>query len=280
MTRSNLALLLVLPLVTACAPRGGGGGGGDSDGDLLTDSFEIEIGTDPSDPDSDGDGYTDAEEHFTFFSPRNVEDFPYVGKYARGPLWRGEAWAEVSSDNGWGQGDFSDSWTTEDMHGQEIKLKRFYGQVILVDLAAEWCGPCRAAGETLEEEYQERIDEGFVVLQVVLDGLNPANPPNLERWADDFDLTLPLMDGHDYEIAAHYVPTGGGWGIPNYTILGRDHVIESWYQAGGTANFNLIDSLLDEEPPEVEYPWPDNVDDIRDELGVQEGDWVHPFSER
>jgi thiol-disulfide isomerase/thioredoxin len=283
MMRPTLAFLLVLPLFIGCGPlggRGGGGGDGDSDGDLLSDSFEIQIGTDPDDPDSDGDGYTDGEEHFTFFSPRNVDDFPYVGGYARGPLWRGSSWDELSEDDGWGQGDFTKSWTTVDQHGQEIKLKRFYGQVILIDVSAEWCPPCRDAAQTLEAEYQDRVGDGFVILQLVLDGLNPANAPNLDRWADEFGLTLPLIDGHDYDVVAHYVPANSEWAIPNYTIIDREHEIVNWYQAGGTANFTLVDSLLDEEVPEVDYPWPDDVDDIRDELGIVEGDWIHPFDAR
>ncbi len=281
MIRTSLLFLLVVPLIGCPPSRGGGGGDGDSDGDLLSDSFEIEIGTDPDNPDHDGDGYTDAEEHFTFFSPRNVDDFPYVGRYPRGPLWRGADWDELAADDGWGDGDFSANWTAEDMHGQEIKLKRFYGQVVLIDLSAEWCGPCRIAAETLDDEYTERKDEGFTIIQLMLDGYNPGDGnPDLERWAGDFDLTNMLIDDGAGDLYPHYTPAGGGWGIPNYTIIGRDHTIEDWYQAGGTANFGLIDSLLEEEAPSVEYAWPENADEIRDELGIEEGDWVHPFDVR
>jgi len=280
MTRSTLALLLTIPLLAACAPRGGGGDG-DSDGDLLTDAFELEIGTDPDLADTDGDGYTDAEEHFTFFSPRNVDDFPYVGKYPRGPLWRGAEWDALTEDDGWGQGDFTNNWTSEDMHGQELKLKRFYGQVILIDMSAEWCPPCRAAAETLDDEYTDRNEDGFVIIQLMLDGYGGGDGnPNLERWASDFDLTIPLVDDGDRELAAHYTPANTNWGIPNYTIIDRNHEIASWYQAGGSANFGLVDTLLAEDAPEVDYLWPDNEDDIRAEIGVHAGDWIHPFDER
>lgn len=276
-----LTTLTSITLLAACAPGDGEPDGPvDSDGDLLMDDFEIQIATDPDDPDTDGDGYTDAEEHFTYFIPRNDEDFPYVGKYPRGPLMRGSAWDEVSAEDGWDEGDFTNSWTTVDQHGQELKLKRFYGQVVLMDFSAEWCPPCRAAAETLEDEYGDRKDEGFTVIQVLLDGYTPGDgAPDLNRWANDFDLTIPLIDGGDREIAGRYQPMGGS-GIPNYTIIGRDHVIEDWYQAGGTANFVLVDTLLEDEAPEVEYLWPDNADEIREELGIDADSWIHPFDER
>jgi len=43
----------------------------DSDGDGLTDSKELEIGTDPLNKDTDGDGYTDKQEYDAGYDPLN-----------------------------------------------------------------------------------------------------------------------------------------------------------------------------------------------------------------
>ena len=40
------------------------------------------------------------------------------------------------------------------------------------------------------------------------------------------------------------------------------------------------DQLLVVEAPVVEYDWPDNADEIRDELGVDADSWIHPYEER
>jgi thiol-disulfide isomerase/thioredoxin len=285
MNRFALLLLpLLLLVLSGCSGimrgnsgGGGGGGGDDTDGDLLSDEFEILIGTDIDKVDTDGDGWTDTEEYFTYFQPDLESDYPYTGRYPRGPLMDGDAWDEYTAEDGWAEGDISNSWSDEDRFGDPIKLRRFYGQVILIDLSAEWCGPCQYVASTLDDEYTDRKEEGFVAIQIMLDGQTTSQEPDLDRWANDFGLTNPIVGDHEREFARRYVP-GGNYGIPNYTIIDRNFEIVDWFQEGGTPNLSLIDSLLEEEPPEVEYPWPDNADEIRDELGLPDADsWVHDF---
>jgi peroxiredoxin len=272
----SFALLLSLP---ACDPRGGGGGddgSSDADGDGLTAAFEVLIGSDPENEDSDGDGFSDAYEQLTYFDATNDEDFPYEGNYARGPLMNGDDWDAYTADAGWDEGEISEGWGLEDQNGEEIKLKRFFGSVILVDLSAEWCGPCRAAAATLREEYEPRKADGFVILQLLIDGLTYTDPPDAERWVDDVNVTHPVLEDEDEEKAQHYVPWGGEWYIPNYTLIDRNHEIVSWYVAGGEPNWDDIDDLLDEDRPEVEWPLPENADALYEELDLEPGAWVRP----
>ena len=49
---------------------------GDSEGDGLSDSVEVEIGTDPYEVDSDGDSYSDDVEHLSDFFPDDSSDWP------------------------------------------------------------------------------------------------------------------------------------------------------------------------------------------------------------
>ncbi len=272
MRRLSLYVLLLITIAaTACMPmrrgsggRGGGGNGldeegdddsngdpSDADGDGLSAGFEASIGTDPDDEDSDGDGYSDGEEYLNYFLPLDSSDYPYEGDYPRGPL------PDDVGGQGWSEGQVSMDWSGTDRFGQEISLHRFYGNVVLVDIAAEWCGPCRASAETLDYEYSSRKDEGFVVLQLLLDGLNFGEQPNLDRWANDFGLTIPIIGDNSMTITQHYVPSGGSFGIPNYTILDRELRVVDWFQEGGYPNWSLIDSLLAEPAPDVDWPMPE-----------------------
>jgi len=107
-------------------------GGGDSDGDGLSDSFEGQIGTDPHDVDSDGDGAADGVEYLSYFFPDDASDWPYLGDYPRQPIPRS------LSSGGSGLGSVPANFTSSDQHGQAISLHRFYGNVVVIELAAEW----------------------------------------------------------------------------------------------------------------------------------------------
>jgi len=268
---SLLAALLLLNLAACVADP-------DPDDDGLSTVFEESIGTNPELSDTDGDGFSDAREVLTYFSPRNENDFPYEGEYPRGPLMSGDDWDEYTDEAGWAEGEISRGWKLTDQHGEEIKLKRFFGSVVLVDLSSEWCGPCRISAETINEEYEDRREDGFIVIQLLLDGLGVGDAtPDGDRWVEEFGLTFPLIEEGERHAVPHYVPPGS-FGIPNYTVIGRDHRIASWYRAGGEPPWDDIDALLDEDRPEVSYALPENAEELYEELGLDPNSWTHPSS--
>jgi len=139
MARLNKALRYALPGLTvglaACA--GGGGPGGlqslpDADGDGLADGWETEAGLNPEETDSDGDGWSDDEEVWGFADPGDPDDHPYIGGWPRGPVP-----ADLES-TGQDVGDIADDFRLLDQFGEEVSLWSFYGQVILIENAAEW----------------------------------------------------------------------------------------------------------------------------------------------
>lgn len=284
-----LRLLLALSIFTlsACAaPRGPGGGDGpagiddddagtpgDTDGDGLSDAFEALIYTDPELADTDGDGFDDAFEHLAHFWARDANDFPYTGGYPRGPQPDGNIWDGLSDENGWDAGDFSGSWTLVDQHGEDVKLKRFYGQVIMIDVSAEWCGPCRQAAETLPKEFEARVEDGFVVLQLLIDGLGFGDRnPDVVRWAETFGLPVPVLDDRYTEGSQHYLSNS----IPTFTMIGRDFVIDTVDEAGFPPPWSIVDELLLAPPltgQEEYWPMPENEAELREDLGFGDSFW-------
>ena len=53
---------------------------------------------------------------------------------------------------------------TTDLSGNRQRLADYKGKVVLVNIWATWCAPCRAEMPALDRLYQERKDRGFVVL--------------------------------------------------------------------------------------------------------------------
>jgi hypothetical protein len=112
---------------------------------------------------------------------------------------------------------------------------------------------------------------------LLLDGVSGGEPdPN--SWAAEFGLSYPIIGDHDRSIATSYINTNDGMSlIPNFTIFDRELNIQARYTTG-SPDWALIDKLVAEEPPEVEYPMPSNAAALRSELGITEGSWIHPFN--
>src|SRR5512140_2198633 len=51
-----------------------------------------------------------------------------------------------------------------DLNGQSIKLSDLRGKVVLINLWASWCPPCRAEMSALNTSYTRYKDQGLVVL--------------------------------------------------------------------------------------------------------------------
>ena len=295
--RLFLGMILVPLLLPACGPGGDrNGGGSDPDGDLLSSEFEATIGTDPDNADSDGDGFEDGEEYVNYFSPTKDDDHPYTNAdYPRGPLPSSDDWnalrdaADEDMGRGWNVGNFTKSFAGADQYGDNLLLKRFYGDVILIDVSAEWCPPCRAAALTFEEEWQSFVGEGVMFFTVLGDGLDSADSDG-DRWAqwptgeweggshpyghpsqyggeEGPEITAAIMedgtaDDTEQEISRPWLNQTNAY--PSFILIDRNHVITT--VQGGTSEdtMEVVAEMAAEDRPEVDYPLPENVDEIRD----------------
>jgi len=51
---------------------------------------------------------------------------------------------------------------TLDLYGKTQRLQRHKGEVVLVNIWATWCAPCREEMPELERLYQERRDQRLI----------------------------------------------------------------------------------------------------------------------
>jgi thiol-disulfide isomerase/thioredoxin len=59
--------------------------------------------------------------------------------------------------------------TFRDSVGKEVRLADFHGKLVLLNIWATWCGPCRAEMPSLDRVQVKLGGEGLVVLPVSLD---------------------------------------------------------------------------------------------------------------
>lgn len=264
----------------------------DVDGDGLTLGFEQQVGTADDTADSDGDGCSDSVEILGYFDPLDATDRPYTGGYPRGPRAAESVFEQLAADHGEGfeVGQLNPNWTLTDQNGEVVELRDFYGQVVVVDLSSEWCGPCIDAAPVLDSFYRENLERGFVVLQILLEGVENNSEPVPERWIRGTGVTYPVMVDHspgDYtvtEVAQYYIDVpGASYDIPSFTLIDRQQRITDLYVLGSLSpdlepDVSMFREALDVPVPEVETLLPDNAAALRAELGMEEGAWVTPAS--
>ncbi|MCD4685951.1 MAG: TlpA family protein disulfide reductase [Anaerolineae bacterium] len=133
------------------------------------------------------------------------------------------------------------AFTAQTLDGSTLALADYRGQVVVLNLWATWCGPCRAEMPALERIHARYADEGVVIL-----GLNQgATEAEVRAFAEEHDLTFPLaLDpaeqiGRVYELEA----------FPTTFFIDRDGVIRDVVYGGPMAEAlverNVRDLLKD-----------------------------------
>ena len=131
---------------------------------------------------------------------------------------------EGLSGTGYEVGDTAYNFTVQDQFGNSVELYQFYGQVIVLDVFAEWCGPCIEKAPDGEAFSQELADRGVVFLAVMQEQADSSTPTSeaAARWAATHQLTHPVLA--DAEKAADpFAAIGGGY--PTYPVIGPDMTI-------------------------------------------------------
>jgi thiol-disulfide isomerase/thioredoxin len=75
-----------------------------------------------------------------------------------------------------------------DLTGAAHRTQDYKGQVVLINLWATWCGPCRVEMPKLDELYRSRKDRGFVVF-----GISDEDADLQRRYWEFVPVTYPLL---------------------------------------------------------------------------------------
>jgi thiol-disulfide isomerase/thioredoxin len=126
-----------------------------------------------------------------------------------------------------------------------LSLASLRGKVVLVDVWATWCGPCRMSIPGVQLSYAKRRDKGFEVFGIALERDGGEQIP---AFANEMGITYPTGVPKDVEPVKELVGTRSG--IPYMLLLDRKGVIR-WiaegYGSGSEGEMNdQIDKLLAE----------------------------------
>lgn len=126
------------------------------------------------------------------------------------------------------------------LEGDELALADFAGDVIVLNLWASWCGPCRAEAPALQQVSSDAAKDGVSFV-----GINTRDQDAAAlAFEKNFDITYPSFvdDSGQLELLmAEAVPLTG---IPWTVIIDRDGLIAA--RVLGASTYSELSNLVDE----------------------------------
>ncbi len=123
-------------------------------------------------------------------------------------------------------------------------LADYKGQVLLINIWATWCPPCRAEMPSIERLYKTYGPKGLKVVAVSID--DPGTEAGIRAFAQDMGLSFEILHDSTGQIQHAYETTG----YPETVIIGRDGVIRKKIAMAtdwdSEPNRRLIERLLAE----------------------------------
>jgi peroxiredoxin len=155
-------------------------------------------------------------------------------------------------------GDTAPDFKLHDKNGVDHCVRDFTGKVVLINVAAGWCGPCKQEMPSIEAVYEQYRDQGFEVVQAMIDGFQyPSTPTEqfLQQWVQNYHLQFTVLADPSGLVFGQYNTQDA---IPISVILDRDHVIRV-QQVGSFQNQSQIAAYVStyvNQAPALNYDAP------------------------
>ena len=126
--------------------------------------------------------------------------------------------------------------------GAARTLADYRGKVVLLNVWATWCEPCKVEMPSMEELYRAYGPRGVHIVAVSID--NTASEDSIRAFAKGLGLTFEILHDPSHDIERAYQTTG----YPeSFVIDSRGTIRKKWISAtdwNSPANRALFDELL------------------------------------
>ncbi len=129
----------------------------------------------------------------------------------------------------------SPTLTLTDTRGVSRSLTDYRGRVVLVNLWATWCPPCKQEMPTLQSFYDKYKDDGFMILAI--DDGDPTK--DVLQFVKDYALTFPVL------LDPTHIATDRAFNAPNLPtsfVIDRNGTIQlTWI---GAINSQMLEKYV------------------------------------
>ncbi|MCU0634002.1 MAG: redoxin domain-containing protein [Gemmatimonadaceae bacterium] len=139
------------------------------------------------------------------------------------------------------------AFNAKTLDGAPKGLDAYRGRVVLLNIWATWCGPCRAEMPSIQALHQAYAPKGLSVVAVSVD--DEGQEAQITSFGQEFGLSFELLHDATGSIQQVYQTAG----VPESFVIARDGTIRKrWMGAedwNSPANRALVEQLLAEPAP-------------------------------
>ncbi len=129
----------------------------------------------------------------------------------------------------------------KDLEGNTFKIEDKKGKVILINLWATWCGPCRAEMPELVAMQEKYRDKGFEVIGLDTDD---ESVEEIKAFAEKMKLNYQLGYA-DGKMLSEFIKITRLSGIPQTMIINREGKMVLVIGGGGIRAVNNIKEMVE-----------------------------------
>lgn len=100
--------------------------------------------------------------------------------------------------------------------GEALSLRELRGEVVLLNVWATWCAPCRHEMPALDELHRQLQAEGLRVVAVSVDDAGAG--AEIDAFARELGLGLTVLHDPEKRVTRRF----GTIGVPETFLIGRD----------------------------------------------------------
>ena len=120
------------------------------------------------------------------------------------------------------------SYTTVSLDGDSVSLAQQRGKVVLLNIWATWCHPCRTEIPELRAIHGRYRDRGLELVGVSVD--TDGTDETIRTFMKDFQMTFPIWRDPDERISTQFLAVG----VPATFLIDKQGILR-WRKTGPIA---------------------------------------------
>jgi cytochrome c biogenesis protein CcmG, thiol:disulfide interchange protein DsbE len=114
------------------------------------------------------------------------------------------------------EGEAVPSYEAQDLAGRTVDLRSLRGEVVLLNVWATWCFPCRREMPAFEQLHRELGGRGLRIVAVSIDAVNADR--DIREFVDEYDLTFDILHDPGQQVTRDFNTIG----VPETFLIGAD----------------------------------------------------------